>query len=459
MLSTKAIRISLSLFCLLIGSARCLAGALVSDSAAERVGLERVWFTQAPIDAARSHVVGASHTDDMVCVLSSACVLQAIDAKTGTTLWSTRVGTPGLHTLGPTIHEDLITLINGSTLFLLDAKTGRELFSRRLRGGPGSAPSLYIERSSKPSDQEFTTLKRTVHIYVPLITGRMISIMIAQDSLGEWGIARRGTWNYNSNGSVFDKPQIIGDRVIWATSRGRLYGAYANGKGAAYRFTVQDHIVAPVTASDELVFFASQGGYVYGLEATRGDQAWRSTVGSEVVHPAVFLDEVVYVGTQEPALYALDAKTGAIQWRAEGINQFIMANNDTVYARGSLGLFAKINTKSGSIEAWPTNQENPELLANSTTGSIYLISTDGLVQCFRELKPAGVIEQELETPPLTELVEDKEPAEEDNPFVAESPFETDDPQDESPVADSDDGGFSDDSDSDDEDPFDDPFDF
>ena len=115
---------------------------LVPRHLAQSNGLERAWFARAEVNPARSELVRCILDGDELFVLTSAGVVQAMDANTGATKWITRIGKPDYPSLGPAANEHLVGVMNGSTLYLLDRATGGIMAQRRVGGPPGGGPAL-----------------------------------------------------------------------------------------------------------------------------------------------------------------------------------------------------------------------------------------------------------------------------------------------------------------------------
>src|SRR5215210_6271 len=75
----------------LTGQARC-EHRLISQDEAARLGLTRAWFTQVRLNAAHTHVERAVLEGDRLTVLSSAGVVQELNALTGNTYWIAPTG-------------------------------------------------------------------------------------------------------------------------------------------------------------------------------------------------------------------------------------------------------------------------------------------------------------------------------------------------------------------------------
>jgi outer membrane protein assembly factor BamB len=334
-------------------------GALVTEESAQQLGLDRAWRAQAEIDTSRYSVIGAQLSDDALYVVSSAGLVQAIDAESGRTLWRTRLGTPGQPTLGPSWRDGRIAVINGTTLYLLDAKNGQVLHQRKLTGAPAAAPALAEK-----------------YCFVPMYNGRLLGYPLDAD--------KSIIWRHASGKHVFDPPTIINDRVIWTTSGGELYAASAESGGVDYRFKTSGRLIAPAVSIEETIFIASTDGRVYALDAKRGKQLWRASVGASVVKPVSAVAGAVYLVTEEPALYALDASSGEELWVSEGVTNFVARSADRVYAVGQTGELIVFDAVSGSVlTSWQTSSDLTAV-PNVRTDRLYFVTPNGLVQCLHE---------------------------------------------------------------------------
>ncbi|MGL4513976.1 MAG: PQQ-binding-like beta-propeller repeat protein [Lacipirellulaceae bacterium] len=353
---------------------------LVSKAEAERAGLARAWFAQASVDPSQSEIVGAKLDGGALYTLTSAAVLQSFDAETGVLRWSARLGKPGLSTFGPDVHGDHVAIANGLTLYLLDTKSGKQLATHRLPGAVGGAPAVADKL-----------------VFVPLVSGRVEGFPIGESRID---------WSYASSGRLFDTPAIAGNRVVWTTDRGTLFAAHADASGAAYKFDGAGRLLgpaawlkmppeapadatpapnAPPVSQKTRLFIPSNEGVVYALDAERGAMAWRASVGSSINFPAVAVAGRVYVGSEEPTLHAFDAATGEELWAVPGVDEFVAASAERVYAVGPSGELSVIDAASGApVARWPS-ADHLTPVANHETDRLYFLSDAGLLQCFHEL--------------------------------------------------------------------------
>ncbi len=123
---------------------------IVSRADAERHGLHRQWITQIRLDPARHRVGQIAQYDSVLYVLTEGASIQAIDAETGRTLWTTSIGDPRYASLGPSANQQHVAAINGSHLVVLERATGREAWRRRIGSAAGAAPTLTETRAYAP---------------------------------------------------------------------------------------------------------------------------------------------------------------------------------------------------------------------------------------------------------------------------------------------------------------------
>src|ERR1700742_3916125 len=80
-----------SLSAALLATRAIEARRLVSATEARQLGLERSWLTQVSLDSARNRLERAVLNGDRLTVLTTAGVVQELDALTGQTIWSVRI--------------------------------------------------------------------------------------------------------------------------------------------------------------------------------------------------------------------------------------------------------------------------------------------------------------------------------------------------------------------------------
>lgn len=445
----------------------CLAaanagGALVDRATLADAGLVRAWLAQTQLDVARGGTLQATVHGGVIYALSSTGMLQAFDASTGSIRWTNRIGNPSYNSLGPAVQDTpdgvRIGIANGANVYLLDGENGQVIRSFSTPGAPGAPPAIAGPR-----------------LFVPMVDGRILGLPLATKL--------NVPWNYTAAGEIYNAPVAAKDRVLWTTSYGYLYSAMGEG-GVRYRFRASAPLIGPA-AVGEAAYVPTTTGLLYGIDIETGRQLWRASTGGDVRSPAITVGDTVYVGTEPAALHAYST-SGEALWSVEGVNRFVSASSDRVYAVSPNGRLAVIETGAEAGKAKWIGQLDAKPITNRDDDRLFLVSSNGLIQCLHELgrdgagdeQPADQIaddspqdstetdpgQEAADESPFAEVPAPEETAESDDPFAsdpfadepaADDPFASeptdDEPEDEEPA----DSGFDDFGGE--EDPFADPF--
>lgn len=135
---------------------------------------------------------------------ASNAVIHAVDGENGQTLWQRRVGSDLFPSFRVAANEEHLAVVNGSTLYILDQETGRELWHRATVSIPGAAPALSAE-----------------YAFVPTVTAGL-EVYVLDASHAPKTI-------YHASGRNVVQPVVTTRSVTWPTNRGHMYVAEANG--------------------------------------------------------------------------------------------------------------------------------------------------------------------------------------------------------------------------------------
>ena len=413
---------------------------LVSMEAARHVGLERMWFTQIAMDRARGRAAGIhqhvsatqAHTvyeinfsgrryvfserernafgeligvdgarqkaDEKLAQIkadlesagkkdvplpaistyivpeitlyatSERGLVHAIDAETGKTRWSASVGSPIHPTTMAAANDTHVSVLNGSTLYVLLATDGSTVWTKSVGGAPGAAPAM--------SDG---------FIFVPMINGAVETYSVDNP--------KRPVTTHRSFGRTMVQPVVSMNSVAWPTSTGNLYVGFADGSGMRYRIQATDAInSAPAFLAPDKVFATSLDGYIYCLSEQRPSILWRFTTGEPISHSPVALVDTLYAITDRGNMYALGAEDGQERWVVGGIRSYLAGNEDRLYVKDLAGNLLILDAKSGSRLGSLGTSGLDLTTMNVQTDRIFLGTTTGLIQCFREMgKPFPVV--------------------------------------------------------------------
>lgn len=355
-----------------LGSPLADATPLTPNPVLHRAGLERAWFSQTNLNAARNRLEGATLEGNMLVTLSSAGFVEAFDAETGEQLWATRVGNPDHFSLGPAVGTDVIAVINGATLHVLNRADRVTLLSRELGGAPAGAPAI-----------------GTGFVFVPLISGRVEGYPTDQPEATPW--------YYTSAGRVFSKIVAGRDHVFWCTDTGFMIAAGIAATGVDYRFESVSDFVAPPAAGNGIVYAATAAGYMYAIAEESGSEVWRYSTGFPILRSPVAVGNDVYLVTEEPALHRL-SNDGVMKWVTPGVAKFIAQSETRVYGLDRFGGVLVLDGETGVVLHRTDSRSAFNPVLNTQTDRLYVFSDDGLLQCFHEI---GADEPFLHRPPAS----------------------------------------------------------
>jgi hypothetical protein len=369
------------------------ASPLVTSERAGRYSLARMWFAQVNVDAGRGRVTQWTLHRDQLFSLSTSGTLQSLNAETGETLWTVRIGAPDGVFAGPAVNSQVVALTSGTRLYVLDRKDGHLLWTKQLGGAGAAAPAL---------SERFA--------FVGLMNGMLEGFSL--ESRDE------PIWYHQSVGRIFNSATVTGEVVCWPTDRGFLYVAQADQPRVLFRVETNEEIVAAPAEWAPYLYVPSRDGYLYCLHELSGAEIWRVSTGFPIVSQPAAVRDQVFVASEEPALHAVQGVTGKRLWTAVGAMQFATLGAKQIYGMDRFGGLMIMEKATGGLIGRLPMAEGTTALVNDQSDRIYLVSATGLVQCLRErgaVEPTYYREEKA-----TEPVPPQEDAEE-TPFVEETP--------------------------------------
>ncbi len=365
---------------LLVAAAPCraqLGRQLIAESTAQRFGLTRAWTAQVELDRTRHHVVRGVLAGDQLFVLTSAGLVHSLDAETGRTLWTVQVGNSDYVSLGPATSAEYVAVLNGSTLYVLNRKSGALEMERPVGGGPGAGPAL-----------------ADGYVFVPLINGRIEGYQLHEEGAKPW--------YYQSFGQTLVTPLGTPESIVWSTSNGSLYvGEVRHGKRPNVRFRLETDgpFDAQPSYREPTIFAISAAGELYALNERTGVLLWKFVTGYPSARSPAAVGPSVYVTSDRPALHCVDADTGALHWEADGVAQFAAAGKSRVYGVDPYGALVALDAATGAPTAHTMPGGPINTLVNDQTDRLYLVSNGGLVQCLHEVGINEPVHYQQQSPP------------------------------------------------------------
>ncbi len=325
-------------------------------AAAEKVRLLRLEGIEGKIEQA---VI----PDIMMYVATNSGAVQAIDAETGRTLWTSSAGTMDYPTTPIAVTETHLTVINGQTLYILDTTDGAILEQRRIVGGPAAG----------------STICRNI-AYISMFTGHLDAHTFGENAPW-WPIT------YRSHRSVHFPPTTAGDAVVWANDVGDISVITAGKHGTRYRLRLSDAIAGPIIYfPPKQILGVTQTGYVYSFDVTNGQLMWRYASGQPSDEPAAIVGDTVFLMTRLDGMHTISATTGKRKWPSPFplAQQFVAATAKRVYCTTTTGFLAILDGESGQLVGQVPLNPNDRVFANNQTDRLYIATRSGAIQCLRE---------------------------------------------------------------------------
>ncbi len=416
--------------------------AIIFQSAAARHGLARPWIAQLQVDRTRARLRYLLLYEGVLYAQSDRAMVHAIDAETGATLWARQIGRPNHPSLEPGASGDLLAVVNGSRLYVVNRYNGDLLLERELIGAPGAGPALSPRRAYVPMLQGLLVAYGVEPLTDPMRELGRVPETLTDEDRERLEAERRRDIRINqefirplavqSYGRTTIQPLVTTqtdheEYITWPTERGYLYTGSLDPRNPEninlhYRLPTEGPIVSQatylppdprITGALGTIFTASRDGFVYAVAEKTGDMLWRYSCGEAIVERPALVFPRLFVTTQLGGMFSLDATTGRQQWWAPNVRQFVAASETRVYAFDMTDQLLVLDIESGarldSIFTGPL----PIRLCNDQNDRIYLASKTGLLQCLHELEQTEPLRHNVRAPARREV--QQEPVAEERP--------------------------------------------
>ncbi|TWT51171.1 outer membrane biogenesis protein BamB [Rubripirellula amarantea] len=298
--------------------------------------------------------------------VSNDGTLEARDAETGAVIWMTRVGNRKLNFGGLGVDDQLLTVINGTNLIVVDATNGEVVKELRLRRPP-----------------LFGAINSGDYVMVLGIGGDVDSYLLSD--------LERDIFYSSFQGRALAPPvKAPGDstKVVWATDAHFIYGMELQGKPSIqFRFATDGMVSGKLArASGDRFFFGTDNGQVYGIRANRtGEVLWSQPFGEPFYDEPVIFGDQLFIRSAYGTLYCVSVATGEPIWDqpAKSVDELIGAVGKGLFVRSTSGAMAVIDQKTGDRVELFRSLRPGRLLKNTLTNRLYLVSENGVIQCLR----------------------------------------------------------------------------
>ena len=292
--------------------------------------------------------------------VTDRAIVQALDGETGRTRWSVRVGKRDYPTMNAAANDKFVAILNGTTLYLLDAETGRLEWQRDVANVPGAGAAL--------SDDL---------VFAPMVNGAMEAYYL-NDYL-------KAPYIFRGYGRAMVQPTVTATAVAWPTDTGHVYVGRANQRGIRFRLETNSVVASRIAKLEpNKLIVTSLDGFVTCLQEVSGDVLWRFSAGEPISQQAVAIGDSVYVVLDNGGMFCLDSESGQDRWWAAGVRRFVSASDNRIYTASRIGRIDILDRKTGGrIGSLPSEGLNMKI-TNTQTDRIYVGNDMGAIQCLRE---------------------------------------------------------------------------
>ena len=126
---------------------------MIPETTAAQHGLTRPWFTQVELDRGQGQLRDLVLYEGTLYAQTDKAVVHAIDAETGKTLWWKQVGQPQHPSMTPGAGRDLLAVVNGSRLYVLNRFNGDLLYEREIERRARCGARLERQAGLHPHEQ------------------------------------------------------------------------------------------------------------------------------------------------------------------------------------------------------------------------------------------------------------------------------------------------------------------
>jgi outer membrane protein assembly factor BamB len=338
------------------------------------LGLERGWWAQAVINPSRDKIRHVAIDEDMVYVQASSGVTTAFDAETGRQLWAVHLGRFDQPSFPAISNEDLAMIVVGSTMYGLEKKTGRTVWTLILPGQPSTSPAV------DEKHVYFGTLDGSLYAY----SLRKIRQLFEERRLPQWSMEAQ-VWKYKSGKEITSPPITTGRVVNFASRDGSLYSVYAADRKLVYQLETDKAIVAPLTRLGNSMFVASEDFTFYSLNLLNGRVQWEFTSGLPIRKAPWPIENDLYILPDRGGMYCLDPKDGQQRWWNPNLTNFVAVVGGAVATSDLDGNLVMISRAKGEIIGSLPLRRYTVRTGNDRTDRIYLATESGLVICLRQI--------------------------------------------------------------------------
>lgn len=140
-----------------------------------------------------------------------------------------------------------------------------------------------------------------------------------------------------------------------------------------------------------MFIIGSESGHVYAMNDVTGMLRWTFLTRKPVSQRISAFDDHAYIPTESGDLFAVELKTGNEAWNAPDVVKTVAASQARLYVVDGRGRLVSIDRATGEREKVLNIGQTQFQVFNQETDRVYVVSSDGLIQCLHETQLAEPI--------------------------------------------------------------------
>ena len=288
--------------CLIMSTAE--AQTPPSASALRRIGLEKVWASQARVNPSLDKVAHLTYDERHVYVQASNGSLTAFDAETGTRKWSVQVGPPQRTNFPATSNGSVVVVVGAARIYGIDKFTGHILWSVK---PPGSAATAAVI-----DEKEFYvgTTDGSVYAFSFAVVeyygrnGRLpgsfdpVTREISKP-VGSKAATNTWMWRYRTGRPIEHTPALSSDMVLFGDKLGQVYGISKGsrddlGGKLSFQYQAGHGTSGTVVSVGNNVFVPTTENRIVGANVPTGSAIWNFAAGHRILGDPKYIEDRLY---------------------------------------------------------------------------------------------------------------------------------------------------------------------
>jgi outer membrane protein assembly factor BamB len=315
-------------------------------------------------------------TEDVVYTFLSPCILYAIDAKKGDTIWNKKIDDK---VFTHEVSDDLIIIGTEKGISAINKVTGDiEWYKKidKVSSKPVIVDDLVITSFSNGDVYAFNIKSGKTEWNYELPYSGVVS-EVKEDSVCIGSDKKcyclnidnkEKRWEFETDGRITTSPKIFGNDVYVGSWDGNLYSLDLSTGEKNWEFETGWGIDSTPAISNGMVYFGSNDNNLYALDEETGELEWYFTCKAAIQSSPAVYGEYVFFGSDDGRLYAVNKENGELAWNFapgysidnDDVNNYITTpiSSDPVVKNGVVYIGAKGNLYALDSQTFEEVKEN-----------------------------------------------------------------------------------------------------